>query len=151
MSCIQQVIYSRHMLPCLISRDHNRLPATLQAEWNVEKRVQFFWCKGYHIFLSSLDLDAYKRNVGQDWASPETILKAGLPRRISRVQIPEVTPLFFTASLVPRIRPVLYPLRERNHYGRYDFRDGRHWPKFGTNRSNKDIFHSAFILKHRQL
>jgi len=54
----------------------------------------------------------------------------------------------FLYSIVPRIRPVLYPLHERNHHGRYDFRDGRHWPKFGTNRSNKDIFHSAFILRH---
>lgn len=88
------------MLPCLISQDHNRLPATLQAEWNVEERVQFFWCKGYHIFLSGLDLDVYKRNVGQDWASPETISRAGLPRGIPRVQIPEVTPLFFTASFL---------------------------------------------------
>lgn len=30
------------MLPRLISQDHNRLPSTLQAEWNVEERVQFF-------------------------------------------------------------------------------------------------------------
>lgn len=30
------------MLACLISQDHNRLSATLQAEWNVEERVQFF-------------------------------------------------------------------------------------------------------------
>lgn len=66
------------MLLCLISQDQNRLSTTLQAEWNVEERVQFFRCKGYYIFLASLDLDVYKRNVVQD--GPKTILEAGLPR-----------------------------------------------------------------------
>jgi len=48
-------------------------------------------------YFFSFDLDVYKRNVVQD--GPGTILEAGLPRRIPGVQIPEVTPLSFRASL----------------------------------------------------
>lgn len=148
MSCIQRVFYSRHMLPCLISRDHKQITRYSASGMECRGTCTIFLMQRIPYFpIQSWPWCLTKGMLSKIGQVQRLYRRRGCPRGISRVQIPEVTPLFFAASLVPRIRPILYPLCKRNHHGRYDFRDGRHWPKFGTNRSNKDIFHLAFNIK----
>lgn len=77
MSYLAYNLFSSHVTVLNISRSKQNVHHAASG-WNVEERVQFFRCKGYYIFLASLDLDVYKRNVVQD--GPKTILEAGLPR-----------------------------------------------------------------------